>query len=126
MHGGAKGSGARTGNRNALKHGRYSQETIKFRRCVRELVHEAAGLVVVSSMPVAPFAHGLRRDAERSGHLGYGPAVSKAVDHQTSTVQAGSRILMDVHPGLRAVGWRCDNHSLPVRPRVDNLHSNDI
>ena len=27
MHGGAKGSGAPAGNRNALKHGRYSHET---------------------------------------------------------------------------------------------------
>ena len=41
MHGGAKGSGARTGNRNALKHGRYSQETIEFRRVMRELLRES-------------------------------------------------------------------------------------
>ena len=32
MHGGAKGSGAPKGNRNAFKHGRYSREFIENRR----------------------------------------------------------------------------------------------
>lgn len=32
MHGGAKGSGAKIGNKNAFKHGRYSAEVIQNRR----------------------------------------------------------------------------------------------
>ena len=42
MHGGAKGSGSPAGNYNALKHGRYSQEAIEFRRRMRELLRESA------------------------------------------------------------------------------------
>jgi uncharacterized protein YjcR len=42
MHGGATGSGAPAGNRNALKHGRYSGEAIGFRRAMRELLRESA------------------------------------------------------------------------------------
>ena len=40
MHGGAKGSGARAGNRNALKHGRYSLEASSSAVAMRELVRE--------------------------------------------------------------------------------------
>ena len=40
MHGGAVGSGAQAGNRNALRHGRYSQELIELRRAVRQLLRE--------------------------------------------------------------------------------------
>jgi hypothetical protein len=42
MHGGAAGSGAPAGNRNALKHGRYTNEMLKFRRAVRALLRESA------------------------------------------------------------------------------------
>ncbi|MFO1075871.1 MAG: hypothetical protein U1E17_24835 [Geminicoccaceae bacterium] len=42
MHGGAPGSGARTGNRNALKHGGYTLEQIEFRRAMRELLRKSA------------------------------------------------------------------------------------
>ena len=42
MHGGAAGSGAPTGNRNAFRHGRYTRELIEFRRTVRELLRESA------------------------------------------------------------------------------------
>ena len=42
MHGGATGSGARPGNRNALRHGRYSRELIEFRQTVRELLRDSA------------------------------------------------------------------------------------
>ena len=42
MHGGAPGSGAQAGNRNALKHGRYSRELLEFRRAVGELLRESA------------------------------------------------------------------------------------
>ena len=41
MHGGAVGSGAPKGNRNALKHGHYTAELRAFRRAVRELLQEA-------------------------------------------------------------------------------------
>jgi glucans biosynthesis protein len=34
MHGGAEGSGAKLGNRNAFKHGRYSREYIENKRNV--------------------------------------------------------------------------------------------
>jgi hypothetical protein len=44
MHGGAAGSGAPIGNRNARKHGRYSRDILEFRRVVRELVREARQL----------------------------------------------------------------------------------
>jgi hypothetical protein len=42
MHGGAVGSGARPGNRNALRHGKYSYELLEFRRTVRELLRDSA------------------------------------------------------------------------------------
>ena len=42
MHGGATGSGAQAGNRNALKHGRYTRELLEFRHSVRELLRESA------------------------------------------------------------------------------------
>ena len=38
LHGGAEGSGAPEGNRNALKHGRYSAEAIACRRKVAVLL----------------------------------------------------------------------------------------
>jgi hypothetical protein len=37
MHGGAPGSGAPLGNRNAFKHGHYAQAAIDVRRRVRDL-----------------------------------------------------------------------------------------
>jgi hypothetical protein len=48
MHGGAKGSGAREGNRNALKHGRHAREAVEFRRLVRELAREARELLEIA------------------------------------------------------------------------------
>ena len=42
MHGGATGSGAPPGNRNALKHGRYTRDRIEFGRSLRELLRESA------------------------------------------------------------------------------------
>jgi hypothetical protein len=38
MHGGADGSGARPGNRNALKHGRYTADAIARRQEVAALL----------------------------------------------------------------------------------------
>jgi hypothetical protein len=41
MHGGAAGSGAPAGNRNALKNGLYTREAIAERKEIRELLREA-------------------------------------------------------------------------------------
>ena len=41
MHGGPVGSGAPTGNTNALKHGRYTAEAIARRRQLSELIRMA-------------------------------------------------------------------------------------
>ena len=43
MHGGADGVGAPRGNQNALKHGRYSAETIAQRREVAALLRACRG-----------------------------------------------------------------------------------
>ena len=40
MHGGAKGSGAPPGNRNALKHGEYTRQAIEERRQLRAMIRE--------------------------------------------------------------------------------------
>jgi hypothetical protein len=45
MHGGASGSGAPAGNRNALKHGCYRREVLEFRRRMQELLREAGELI---------------------------------------------------------------------------------
>jgi uncharacterized protein YjcR len=45
MHGGAPGSGAPRGNKNALKHGLYTSEAIERRRQLRELIRRASSLV---------------------------------------------------------------------------------
>ncbi|MFB6416132.1 MULTISPECIES: HGGxSTG domain-containing protein [Bradyrhizobium] len=45
MHGGAPGSGAPWGNRNARKHGAFTPERIAERRAIRELLDEAAKLL---------------------------------------------------------------------------------
>ncbi len=41
MHGGAPGSGAPIGNRNALKHGRYTAAAIARRKALRGLIRKA-------------------------------------------------------------------------------------
>lgn len=41
MHGGAKGSGAPKGNRNALKHRLYAAEAKEQRQAVRELIRQS-------------------------------------------------------------------------------------
>jgi uncharacterized protein YjcR len=41
MHGGAEGSGAPKGNKNALKHGLYTKEAIAECRYLRELIRSA-------------------------------------------------------------------------------------
>ena len=45
MHGGAKGSGAPRGNRNARRHGRFTGEAIAERRQIRALLGEARKLL---------------------------------------------------------------------------------
>ena len=41
IHGGAPGSGAKVGNKNALKHGHYSKEAIARRREAKRLLYES-------------------------------------------------------------------------------------
>jgi hypothetical protein len=45
MHGGAAGSGAPLGNKNALKHGRFTREAYSERRLVRSLLQESRALI---------------------------------------------------------------------------------
>ena len=45
MHGGAPGSGARRGNKNARKHGLFTGDAIAGRRQVRALLDEARKLL---------------------------------------------------------------------------------
>jgi glucans biosynthesis protein len=45
MHGGANGSGAPPGNRNALRHGTFTRERIAERRVIRTLLGEARKLL---------------------------------------------------------------------------------
>ena len=51
VHGSTRGSGARPGNRNALKalkHGRHARELLEFCRRMAELVREAPELVEIA------------------------------------------------------------------------------
>jgi len=45
MHGGAPGSGAPRGNKNALKHGRHTREAIEERRQLRVLLQQSRKLI---------------------------------------------------------------------------------
>jgi len=45
MHGGAQGSGAPLGNRNAVKHGLYTRAAIEERKQLRTLMRDARKLV---------------------------------------------------------------------------------
>jgi glucans biosynthesis protein len=45
MHGGAKGSGAPRGNKNALKHGAYTGAALQRLAEMRELIREARKLL---------------------------------------------------------------------------------
>ena len=45
MHGGAKGSGAPGGNANALKHGRFTRETLERTRALRHLMRDATAFL---------------------------------------------------------------------------------
>jgi glucans biosynthesis protein len=45
MHGGAAGSGAPRGNKNALKHGQSTREAIEVRRRLRALLRQSRSLI---------------------------------------------------------------------------------
>ena len=45
MHGGAPGSGAPRGNKNALKNGLYTREAIAERRHIQDLVQQSRKLI---------------------------------------------------------------------------------
>jgi hypothetical protein len=46
MHGGAAGSGARRGNKNARKHGLYTREAMAQRRQLAELLQQMRSLIM--------------------------------------------------------------------------------
>jgi glucans biosynthesis protein len=46
MHGGAAGSGAPRGNKNAVKHGLYAREAIAQRRQLAELMRQSRKLLL--------------------------------------------------------------------------------
>lgn len=46
MHGGAPGSGAPIGNKNAQKHGLFTHEAIAQRRKLKELVRQSRKLIL--------------------------------------------------------------------------------
>lgn len=54
MHGGAAGSGAPSGNGNAVKHGFFSREAIEERKFVRTVLSEAENLL--RALPARPEA----------------------------------------------------------------------
>jgi uncharacterized protein YjcR len=45
MHGGAHGSGAPRGNKNAFKHGHYTREAIGERRQIQDLMRQSRKLL---------------------------------------------------------------------------------
>jgi hypothetical protein len=45
MHGGALGSGAPLGNKNAMKHGMYTREALAQLKLVRELFRQSGELI---------------------------------------------------------------------------------
>jgi hypothetical protein len=45
MHGGAVGSGAPVGNKNALRHGRYTAEATTRRRHVSDLLRQSRAVI---------------------------------------------------------------------------------
>ena len=45
MHGGAPGSGAPRGNKNAMKHGRYTREALRERRQLKDFLRQVIGLI---------------------------------------------------------------------------------
>jgi glucans biosynthesis protein len=45
MHGGAKGSGAPRGNRNAVKHGGFTKDSIEQRAMLQEQIRQARKLL---------------------------------------------------------------------------------
>jgi hypothetical protein len=45
MHGGATGSGAPFGNKNALRHGRHTAEAIARRRQLSDLIRQSRALI---------------------------------------------------------------------------------
>jgi hypothetical protein len=80
MHGGADGSGGQPGNRNALKHGRYTQRMLEVRRALRELLRENAELVEQVTARSA-------REAEA------GRVASAASEHEPASARGTDRLV---------------------------------
>ncbi len=62
MHGGAPGSGAQPGNRNALKHGRYTRELIEFRRTYASCCARAPAASATTIWPEPALLLSVERD----------------------------------------------------------------
>jgi len=56
MHGGAPGSGAPRGNKNAIRHGRFTRKAIAERKHIRELIRQTRKLMMIEGRrpPLAP------------------------------------------------------------------------
>ena len=71
MHGGARGSGAPRGNRNAVKHGLYTSESLAYRRRVNRILRDGADLLrrieKKPDDPVRPPDHTRRPGVRRTG-----------------------------------------------------------
>jgi hypothetical protein len=73
MHGGAHGSGAPRGNRNAVKHGLYTRDALARRRLVNRLLRDGARLLSRSGNKTAPVTSRQRgRPASGLGSEGRG------------------------------------------------------
>jgi glucans biosynthesis protein len=62
MHGGAPGSGAPLGNKNALKDGHYTREAFAERRRLRALLHQTDELIKTISEKSPKRSRGNPRD----------------------------------------------------------------
>jgi len=85
------------------------------------------GRLAARPPPGQPRVGGADGHAGRGGGLPDRPASLDDAGHQKeSAVHGHARILVDVHPGLPAELLRSHSHSFNPKPRMNNLHSNDI
>ena len=78
-------------------------------------IDKAGGALGAVTIP--PFADGFAGDADRGGEGCHRPAGCEPLDDRQSTIGQSSRIVVDIRPGLRAVGCWPRNHSFSAQPR---------
>ncbi len=85
------------------------------------------GDLAARPIPLQPFVGPPYGQANRHGGIGNLPTlILDPQNHQESTWRRQPRILVNVHPGtFQAAVDRSRNHSFPVLPRMNNLHSFD-